>query len=47
MIITYLQKVSKKNIDWEALNAEIIHVCYNGTSAIEAMKKRACRSDHF
>ena len=29
----------EKNIDWEALNAEIIHVCYNGTSAIEAMKK--------
>ena len=29
----------EKNIDWETLNAEIIHVCYNGTSAIEAMKK--------
>ena len=29
----------EKNIDWETLNAEIVHVCYNGTSAIEAMKK--------
>lgn len=36
----------EKNIDWETLNAEIIHVCYNGTSAIEAMK-RTGRSDHF
>ena len=31
----------EKNIDWEALNAEIVHVCYNGTSAIEAMKKES------
>ena len=29
----------EKNIDWEVLNAEIVHICYNGTSAIEAMKK--------
>lgn len=28
----------EKNIDWEVLNAEIVHICYNGTSAIEAMK---------
>ena len=31
----------EKNIDWEALNAEIVHICYNGTSAIEAMKKES------
>ena len=31
----------EKNIDWESLNAEIVHICYNGTSAIEAMKKEA------
>ena len=31
----------EKNIDWEALNAEIIHVCYR------SHEKRACRSDHF
>ena len=29
----------EKNIDWEVLNAEIVHICYNGTSAIDAMKK--------
>lgn len=28
----------EKNIDWEVLNAEIVHICYNGTSAIDAMK---------
>lgn len=37
----------EKNIDWEVLNAEIVHICYNGTSAIDAMKKRTCRSDHL
>ena len=31
----------EKNIDWEALNAEIVHICYPGTSAIEAMKKES------
>ena len=28
----------EKNIDWEVLNAEIVHICYNGTSAIDAKK---------
>ena len=37
----------EKNIDWEALNAEIVHICYNGTSAIDAMKKESCRFDHL
>lgn len=27
----------EKNIDWEVLNAEIVHICYNGTSAIDAV----------
>lgn len=31
----------EKNIDWESLNAEIVHICYNGSSAIEAMQKEA------
>lgn len=37
----------EKNIDWEALNAEIVHICYNGTSAIEAMKKESVDLDHL
>ena len=38
MTIICQQKEIEKNIDWEVLNAEIVHICYNGTSAIEAMK---------
>lgn len=29
----------EKNIDWESLNAEIIYICYNGSSALQAMRE--------
>ena len=47
MTIICQQKELEKNIDWEVLNAEIVHICYNGTSAIDAIEKRTCRSDHL
>lgn len=37
----------EKNIDWEVLNAEIVHICYNGTSCDRRYEKRTCRFDHL
>lgn len=29
----------EKNINWEALDAEVVHICYNAETAIQAMKQ--------